>query len=352
MHGLERKLHARDLDLRTTGPFEWGLKYLDPPVASSSASALANSDKSAVLSHPRDEVDRFNEKVLGASDHFFTPPSASSSDFDFDGYWLRFPSAVVTPYPDNNLVYGRYFAAGDEKRVVIIAPHWNAKEDAYLALCHALNRFGISALRLSLPYHDRRMPQGLTRAEYMVSANIGRTIQAVQQSVQDIRRATDWLWNRGARHIGLTGTSIGSCVAWLAFTHDARFTTGAFNLVSSFFGDVVWRGLTTSHIRSKLEPELNQDEVRRVWLAISPSAYIQRVQGDTRQVLMVSAKYDLTFLPDLTAALLDDCERHDFKVNKAFLSCGHYTIGRSPFKYLDGWYLVNFFRKRLGCSVP
>ena len=45
------------------------------------------------------------------------------------------------------------------------------------------NRFGISALRLSKPYHDMRRPAELERSDYAVSANVGRTIAACRQAV-------------------------------------------------------------------------------------------------------------------------------------------------------------------------
>ena len=330
MHGVERRLHARDVNLRLARPFEWGLEGLGIH---------------ETADDPLTVIDRFNAEVITASDHFYTPAPASASDFEFDGHWLRFPSAVVTAYATNNLVHARYLPAGNEDCAVIVAPHWNANEGAYMGLCRALNRFGISTLRLSLPYHDRRMPTELTRADYMVSANIGRTIQAVRQAVLDVRRAADWLTLRGVRRIGLTGTSIGSCVAWLAFVHDQRLEAGAFNLVSSFFGDVVWRGLTTSHIKQSLETVLTEEEVRRVWMTISPSAFAHRLQLTGRQALLISARYDLTFLPDLAQIFFDDCERRGVPIRKVFLSCGHYTIGRAPFKYIDGWHLVNFFRR-------
>ncbi len=56
-------------------------------------------------------------------------------------------------------------------------------------LCRLLNKFGISALRLSLPYHDARMPPELRRADYIVSSNVGRTAQVCRQAVLDARRA-------------------------------------------------------------------------------------------------------------------------------------------------------------------
>ena len=34
---------------------------------------------------------------------------------------------------------------------------------------------------------------------------------------------------------------------------------------------------------------------------------------------------------------------HDLSV----LPCGHYTTGKSPFKFLDGYYLTKFFLRRL-----
>jgi hypothetical protein len=30
---------------------------------------------------------------------------------------------------------------------------------------------------------------------------------------------------------------------------------------------------------------------------------------------------------------------------KVFLPCGHYTIGQTPFKYIDAFHIINFFRR-------
>ena len=331
MHHLERRLHARDMDARTPHPFDWGLEF------------LGNGNGAG---DPRRVLRRFNEEAIAGSEEFYASPPVDRSAFEFDGFHLRFPSAVATPYEKNNRVHARYFPAEAADNAVIVSPQWNAQADSHVALCQALNRFaGVSALRLSLPYHDERMLDGFTRADFMVTANIGRTLQSVRQSVLDIRRAADWLFLRGYKRVGVVGTSIGSCVSWLAFIHDERLEAGVFNMVSSWFGDVVWRALTTSHIRRVLEPELTAEELREVWRVISPSAHAHRLHRVRRPALCISAAYDLTFLPDLARIFLDDCDRGGVPSVKRFLPCGHYTIGRTPFKYLDALHIVNFFRQ-------
>ena len=67
-------------------------------------------------------------------------------------------------------------------------------------------------------------------------------ISACRQAVVDIRCCIDWLEEQGYEHFGVLGTSLGSCYAFLASAHDARFRVNAFNHASTAFGDVVWAG--------------------------------------------------------------------------------------------------------------
>ncbi len=352
MHHLEKRLHARDMDLRVTHPFDWGLEFLAEPgnerlmtqAAAACGHQIATAPHFEPAIDPREVLRQYNAKHLTNSEAFFAPAPSQPEDFSFDGFWLRFPSSLTTPYANNNMAEGRFFPVPGDK-AVIVSPQWNAQTDSHVGLCNALNRFGISALRISLPYHDRRMPEGFTRADYMVSANIGRTIQSVRQSVLDIRRAADWLFAQGYQQVGLVGSSIGSCVSWLAFIHDTRFAAGVFNMVSSWFGDVVWRALTTTHIRRALEAEMTAEEIREAWKTISPAAYANRLVNIRRPALCISNKYDLTFLPDLSEIFLDDCRRHGVPAKIKYLNCGHYTIGRTPFKYVDAFHIINFFRR-------
>jgi hypothetical protein len=350
----EIRCHERDIDKRTVRPFEWGLEFLNSQFLKAESvnkgingyhHPLAENGSSRNSLQPKQQIAEFTRKSLADSQRFYTPKEISAADFDFDGFWLRFLSGVATPYAKNNVVHARWYPAGDQRKAVIVSPQWNGDEQAHVAICKGLNRFGISALRLSLPYHDRRMPEELSRADYMVSANIGRTIQSVQQAVQDVRRCADWLQLRGVRRIGVMGTSIGSCTSFLAFVHDERLETGVFNHVSGYFGDVVWTGITTSHIRQSLEAHLTREEIRNLWLSISPAAYLNRPHWYPRKALMISAKYDLTFPWDLSQAVFDECEKYGAGIDKAILPCGHYTSGKTPFKFLDGYHIINYFRK-------
>ena len=80
---------------------------------------------------------------------------------------VAFPSVIVTPHPENNVVYGAALPAPrgrreDRRRAVVVLPQWNSDAGGHVGLCRLLARFGLNALRLSLPYHDPRMPPIMT----------------------------------------------------------------------------------------------------------------------------------------------------------------------------------------------
>ena len=200
--------------------------------------------------------------------------------------FLRFTSPERTPYPENDLVNARWYPAPEHKdprrpkQAIVVMPQWNADAFSHNSLCTIFNRMGISALRLSKPYHDIRRPVELERSDYAVSANIGRTISACRQAVIDIRCCIDWLEEQGYEHFGVLGTSLGSCYAFLASAHDPRIRVNAFNHASTAFGDVVWTGQSTRHISQALEEAgLTQDRVRATWAAVSPVSYYDRIMS-------------------------------------------------------------------------
>jgi hypothetical protein len=277
--------------------------------------------------------------------------------------FLRFTSPVHTPYPENDRVNARWFPApphkmaGKPKQAIIVMPQWNADAFSHNALCSVFNRFGISALRLSKPYHDIRRPAELARADYAVSANVGRTIVSCRQAVVDIRCCIDWLEQQGYEQFGILGTSLGSCYAFLASALDNRIRVTAFNHASMSFGDVVWTGQSTRHIRAAFEAiGMTQQRLRDVWAAISPSHYMDQFAANPRKVLLVHATYDLTFLQEYSLQVIENFRRRGLDFVSKVLPCGHYTTGETPYKFMDGWYLGSFvytaFKQLATLAVP
>jgi dienelactone hydrolase len=263
--------------------------------------------------------------------------------------FLRFTSPVRTRYPENDIVNARWYPgdparqAGKPKQAMIVMPQWNADAFSHNALCALFNRFGISALRLSKPYHDIRRPAELERSDYAVSSNIGRTIAACRQAVVDIRSCIDWLEEQGYEQFGVLGTSLGSCYAFIAAAFEPRIKVCAFNHASTWFGDVVWTGQSTRHIRAAFEQEgLSQEDVRSIFTAVSPMSYMDRFAAHEKQVLVVHATYDLTFIRKFSLDVLKNFDRLGIDYTSKVLPCGHYTTGETPYKYMDGWYLGSF----------
>jgi pimeloyl-ACP methyl ester carboxylesterase len=227
-------------------------------------------------------------------------------------------------------------------------PQWNADPGGHVGLCRLLSWNGMSALRLSLPYHDQRMPPELHRADYIVSANVVRTVQVCRQAVLDARRAIAWLASQGYDRIGILGTSLGSCLALLTTAHEPLIRAQALNHISPQFADVVWRGLSTRHVREGLEGHIELELLRALWRPISPKWYIERLRD--RKTLLVYARYDLTFPVDLSEDLVRAFRESDVPHEVAVLRCGHYSSGKTPFKFVDGWILTRFLRKALLAS--
>jgi hypothetical protein len=335
-HAWERRLASATSD-RVVRPFDWGVEWI-PGNGHAPRTAAA------------DLLNTWVSEVMADTDAFFTP--APTSDYTLrsepDGDVLTFPSAFVTPHEANNTVYCRYVPARDRgvpRAAVVVLPQWNADSGGHVGLCRLLAMNGMSALRLSLPYHDRRMPPELHRADYIVSANVARTVQICRQAVLDARRAIAWLASQGYERIGILGTSLGSCLALLTTAHEPLIRAQALNHISPYFADVVWRGLSTRHVREGLDGHVDLELLRALWAPISPRLFLERVR--TRQTLLVYARYDLTFPVDLSEDLVQAFRDLGVPHEVAVLRCGHYSTGKTPFKYVDGWVLTRFLKRAL-----
>ena len=385
MYSWETRLTTRD-ENRVVRPLEWGFEWIAPFLNSHGfadavpAPEVVRNDAAAEAA-----MVRINDLLVRNGDVFFGyerptdfrledrhpllyPTNVRPDTMARDAVlreqaangimptakFLRFTSPERTPYPENDLVNARWFPAPEHKdparpkQAIVVMPQWNADGFSHNSLCTIFNRMGISALRLSKPYHDIRRPAELERSDYAVSANIGRTISACRQAVVDIRCCIDWLEEQGYEHFGVLGTSLGSCYGFLASAYDPRIRVNAFNHASTSFGDVVWAGQSTRHIRQGLiEAGLTQDRIRALWAAVSPISFYDQfagpaAAGSLKNVLVVYARYDLTFPYPYSLQVVEAFRKHGIRFEPRLLPCGHYTTGETPFQYIDGWYMGSF----------
>ena len=353
----ERRLVARDPH-RYRREFDWGWQWLRrTPIDGLPPRLTAPLAVEAGLPL----LEAWSRRAIAAGEDFFSAPAVT--DYRLEPgepeagrkratFRLTFTSAARSGDRNNDRVVARWLPAqagpGGRRRAVVILPQWNADAEGHIALARGLQRFGISALRLSLPWHDERKPAGFERAEYAVDSNLGRTIHAARQAVCDTRAACDWLEREGYESLGILGTSLGSCYALLAAAHDRRLRAAVFNHISLWFGDVVGSGLATRHVRESLPAALDDSALRRAWSAISPASYLARLaEREQQRRLLIWARYDLTFLPEYSRQVVAEFRRLGLRHEERVLPCGHNTTGQAPFKFLDGFWMVKFLLQAL-----
>ena len=311
-------------------PFEWGLEHVggDP------------NDR-----NPRAWLDQFIAHTLAHSEDWFATTPAD--DYQLEDNVLTFTSAAESPWPENNRVHAQLFKARRHGPAVVVLAQWNSRWEEQQNVCRWLQLLGITAVKISLPYHDRRAIPGHPRADHLVSANIGLTLQASRQAVLDVRRTLRWLERQGHDRLGLLGTSIGSCLAFLTLVHEPALRAAAFLHVSTYFGDVVAAGLTTSNVWDALHHDFSLEEVRHFWSPISPYPYIPRLVGARKKILAISGRYDPTFPNELTQEFLAEMKRKGIPSQSLSLPCGHYSMGVAPFSYAVGYRFGTFLFQAL-----
>ena len=389
MHWFERRIRQYERrrwttdDNRRVMPFDWGLEHIggDPNTAD-----------------PAAYVREYSKWAIEHSREWYAVTPATDYSLDAEGV-LTFTSSIRSAWPENNKVHAQFFPAGNKgtsgeipdwgaaavangdrngasakngashgaahgtgraasnasangngfvaRPAVVLLPNWNAKWHGQRGLCEWLQRIGVSVLRLSLPYHDRRMARGHERADQLVGPNIGLTLQANRQAVQDTRRCLRWLEQQGFNRLGILGTSIGSSVGYITLVHDDALRAGGFFHVSTHFADVVSRGMTTTHVWEGLRGHVTVDELREFWAPVSPMPYVERGMGAGKNAFMVYGKYDPTFLPELTEQMLAALRANDATPRTLELYCGHYSLELAPFSHIAGYRMLTYLRSTL-----
>jgi dienelactone hydrolase len=220
-------------------------------------------------------------------------------------YHLTFPSPVKSNCPENNVVHAEYYRPrGKGPFPCVIVLDILAGNEKVARLCAStLAQNGIGALFVTMPYYGQRRPADSKLR--MLSIDVKRSVEAVRQSVLDLRCATAWMGSRpevDARRLGIMGTSLGSLIAALTAEMEPRLgrvaiLLGGGGLVDAYYDDPrarpyrqVWEatGGTKADVAKFLAP-------------VDPLTCAANLKD--RKVLMIAAKNDEIILPKMAEAL-------------------------------------------------
>ncbi len=150
---------------------------------------------------------------------YFDEPDNNDLVVEREGEWVKFPSGISTDVAENNVVWAKVTESRSFDQALIVFHHWNASA-RYQQIANFFARRGITVVEIALPYHFERSRPGAVYADYMLSPNLGRTVQSVRQAVWDGRKLIRWLKGQGYKEISVLGMSLGSWVAGLIAAHD------------------------------------------------------------------------------------------------------------------------------------
>ncbi|MBZ9709538.1 dienelactone hydrolase-related enzyme [Mesorhizobium sp. ESP7-2] len=275
---------------------------------------------------------------------FFDEPSVSDQGFERLGGWLKFPSDISTDIEQNNVVSAKITESGSFDQAMVIFHHWNASA-RNRQIANFFSQRGITVVEIAMPYHFERSRPNSVHADYMLSPNLGRTIQSVRQAVLDGRKLIRWLKIEGYREISVLGMSLGSWVAGVVAAHDSAVSKASLFLTAGSLADMVWTGRATRLIRDSLEPEIELTDLRRAWGPLNLENYAHSLARPDLDFHVVLAKRDKVVLPELSERFMQRLDDAGARPNILKLNCGHYSLAMPPYILLAGLSLKRFLSR-------
>ncbi len=124
-------------------------------------------------------------------------------------------------YERNQRVLARFIhpKGGERKRALIYVHGWLepgpwVEEASLLPRLH--DELDVDVLHIQLPFHGSRNPKSaLFHGEFFWSADLVRSLEAIRQSLLDVRTLMAWLRSRGYVEVGVIGLSLGGSITML-----------------------------------------------------------------------------------------------------------------------------------------
>ncbi|CAN5507680.1 hypothetical protein BH11PLA2_BH11PLA2_08580 [soil metagenome] len=209
-------------------------------------------------------------------------------------YDVTFPSAVKSPYPENNIVYAELFRPKTAAKTptVIIFDILDGATVVSRGQAMWLAQHNITAMAFTMAYYGPRRPAGTKMR--MIMPDIEHSVTAVQQTVLDARRAIQYLATRpdvDTAHLGVVGTSLGSFIGGLVAASEPKIThatlmLGGGDLVNAFY----------DHPKAKTFRAVNdllgfgKGQLHKMIDPVDPITYAEQLK--TKKLMLIAASRD------------------------------------------------------------
>ena len=275
---------------------------------------------------------------------FFDEPDGQTLGFEREQNWVKFSSDIQSDIPENNVVWASVAESSSLEKALVVFHHWNASKRQH-QIADFFSKRGVTVVEMAMPYHFQRSRPGSTHADYMLSSNIGRTVQSVRQAVVDGRKLIRWLKSEGYGEISVLGMSLGSWIAGLVAAHDNTVSKASLFLTAGSLADMVWTGRATLAIRQSLDDHVELADLRRAWGPINLENHADKLARSDLDIQVVLGKRDQVVTQDLSRQFLTSLKTAGANPDVLELNCGHYSLALPPHILFAGLRLNRWLKR-------
>ncbi|PFK39140.1 alpha/beta hydrolase [Bacillus cereus] len=268
---------------------------------------------------------------------------ARSEDKRYEVGKFKYKSSIQLDNQRNDIVTGEVFIHDKESPNIVFVHGWrmDSNERVKKIFHDKMLDLTWNMYYFTLPYHFEREPKdSLYSGEFMVSANIERTVKCTQQAVVDLRALIQWIKENKKGPVILIGVSLGGFITNLTSLVESEID----GLVSVFYANrlsySIWNTVPGKYIRKDLEHHgVTYEGLKRFWKITEPSQALPVVSKE--QILLISGKHDQYVLGEDTDYLWETWG----KPTRYIYNCGHAGIVLKRNKIVHD--TIQFIRKRI-----
>lgn len=246
-----------------------------------------------------------------------------------------------TEYAANKTLWARRITPHfrHNKDLLIYVHGWmapGALAEELLLMPWATKLLGADIVHLDLPFHARRKPRSaIVHGSFYWSADLVRTVEAVRQSVMDVRTLIRWARDQGYERVGVCGASLGGVVTMFTACAESDLDWACplvadVNLTAALENAPILGAMRRDLTRSNLTLE----KVGKIMGEVGLADYPLRMERD--RMLIVAAVDDLFLQAD---PLLETWEKWG-KPPIHWIPGGHMTI---VLNMVPVWFKMNEF---------